>query len=62
MAKETEYGGQETVNTQGIQPLQPEEEVGRNTGSISRLWFATDPADEGSAPDRNATPVYRKEY
>lgn len=54
--QETEYGGQDTDRTQGIQPLQPNDAL--HAHEELRLLYATDPADEESLPDRYAAPVY----
>ena len=58
MAKESEYGGEDTVKTQGVQPREAEGDL--TSGQRLRLLYATDPADETSLPDRYSTPVYRQ--
>ena len=55
--RESEYGGEDTDKTQGIQPKDSD---ASRSGQMSRLVMATDPADEASVPDRYAVPVYRK--
>jgi len=58
MARETEYGGEDTHRTQGIQPKQPEDAL--KVHEQTRLLAATDPAEKDSAPDRYDIPVYHK--
>lgn len=58
MAKETEYGGEETLRSQGIQPKEADADL--KSGERLRLVYATDPA-EADEPDRYTTPVYLRE-